>query len=78
MDGGRRQNEVMEGTFKNNDLPLDYDIKGTLVRNMAKRKISTFSKQMTEEEAKREMELGTPVGKALKTAEEQYKSRRKK
>jgi hypothetical protein len=49
-----------------------------MVRKMGKRKISTFSKQMTEEEAKREMELGTPVGKALKTAEEQYKSRRKK
>jgi len=45
---------------------------------MGKRKISTFSKQMTEEEAKREMELGTSTGQALKKAEELYKSRRKK
>jgi len=45
---------------------------------MGKRKISTFSKSMSEEEAKREMELGTSTGKALKSAEELYKQRRKK
>jgi len=45
---------------------------------MGKRKISTFSKQMTEEEAKREMELGTPTGQALKKAEDLYQKRRKK
>jgi len=33
---------------------------------------------MTEEEAKREMELGTPVGESLKRAEREYKERRKK
>jgi len=45
---------------------------------MGKRKISTFSKQMTEEEAKREMELGTPIGESLKKAEREYSKRRKK
>jgi hypothetical protein len=45
---------------------------------MGKRKISTFSKSMTEEEAKWEMELGTSTGQALKKAEELYRNRRKK
>jgi hypothetical protein len=43
-----------------------------------KRKISTFSKTMTEQEAKKEMELGTPVGQALKKAEQIYEERRQK
>jgi hypothetical protein len=43
-----------------------------------KKRISTFSKQMTPEEAKREMELGSPIGESLKKAEEEYKRRRKK
>jgi hypothetical protein len=43
-----------------------------------KKKISTFNKSMTPEEAKREMELGTPIGKSLKKAEEEYEKRRKK
>ena len=43
-----------------------------------KKRISTFSKTMTDAEAKVEMELGTQTGQALKKAEELYKSRRKK
>jgi len=43
-----------------------------------KKRISTFNKSMTEEEAKREMELGTPVGKSLKRAEQEYRERRRK
>jgi len=44
---------------------------------MRQRKISTFSKQMTEEEAEREKQLGTPTGEALLKADTQYKKRRK-
>jgi len=33
---------------------------------------------MTEEEAKREMELGTPVGESLKRADREYKEKRRK
>jgi len=43
-----------------------------------KKRISTFSKTMTEEEAKREMKLGTPIGKSLIKAEEEYGRGRKK
>jgi len=43
-----------------------------------KKRISTFNKSMTEEEAKREMELGTSVGESLKRAEQEYQGRRKK
>ena len=40
--------------------------------------ISTFSKSMTEAEANREMELGTPIGQALKKAQDLYSKRREK
>lgn len=43
-----------------------------------KRKISTFSKSMTPEEADREKTLGTSIGKSLIRVEEEYKKRRKK
>lgn len=42
-----------------------------------KTKISTFSKQMTPEEAEREKALGTHLGKELKKADEEYKKRRR-
>lgn len=45
---------------------------------MDKHKISTFSKELTPEEAEKEKTLGTPIGKALKRAEEEYAERRKK
>lgn len=45
---------------------------------MGKRKISTFSKQMTEEEAEKEKQLGTSTGEALKKADREYQKRRKK
>jgi len=45
---------------------------------MPKRKISTFSKQMTEEQAEKEKQLGTPIGQTLKKADEVYSKRRKK
>ncbi len=45
---------------------------------MGKRKISTFSISIPEEEAKREIERGSSLGKALKKAEDIYKERRKK
>jgi len=43
-----------------------------------KKRISTFSKSMTEQEAEREKALGTPVGQALSRAEAEYAKRRKK
>ena len=45
---------------------------------MGKRKINTFTKSMSEEEAQREMQLSTPVGESLKKAEREYSKRRKK
>ena len=45
---------------------------------MPRRKISTFSKQMSEEEAEREKQLGTTTGEALKKADREYQKRRKK
>ncbi len=43
-----------------------------------KTKISTFDKMMTTEEAEREKALGTPLGKSLKKADEEYEKRRRK
>jgi hypothetical protein len=43
-----------------------------------KKRISTFSKSMTPEEAQREMKLGTPVGRALLRAEKSYQEYAKK
>ena len=45
---------------------------------MPKHKISTFSQELTPEEAEKEKALGTPIGKALKRADEEYAKRRKK
>jgi len=42
-----------------------------------KTKISTFSEQVTPEEAKREKALGTPLGKSLKKVDEEYEKRRR-
>jgi len=42
------------------------------------RKINTFSKQMTPEQAEREKKLGGNVGEALKKADEQYSKRGEK
>jgi len=43
-----------------------------------KAKISTFSKTMTFEEAEREKQKATPIGKSLLRAEEEYEKQRKK
>lgn len=45
---------------------------------MGKRKVSTFSKQMTPEEAEKEKALGTPIGQALRKADQEYSKRRRK
>jgi len=45
---------------------------------MGKRKIATFSKVMTEEEAEKEKQRSSSIGQALKKAEEEYSKRRKK
>lgn len=42
-----------------------------------KTQISTFSKQVSPEEAEREKALGTPLGESLKKADEEYKKRKK-
>lgn len=41
-----------------------------------KKKISTFDKTMTPEEAEQEKRKGTPLGKSLKKADEEYKKRK--
>jgi len=42
-----------------------------------KRKIATFSRMMTLEEAEREKAKGTPLGESLKKADIAYKKRRR-
>lgn len=42
-----------------------------------RRKVSTFSKQMTEEEVQKEKDKGTAIGKALSKADNQYEKRRR-
>jgi len=44
---------------------------------MPNRKVSTFSKQMTEKEAEEEKNKGTAIGKALSKADKQYEKRRR-
>lgn len=43
-----------------------------------KTKISTFSQQVTPEEAEREKALGTHLGESLKRADEEYKRRKER
>lgn len=45
---------------------------------MGKRKISTFSKSIPEEQAEAEKAKNTSLGKSLKKADELYSGRRKK
>lgn len=40
-------------------------------------KISTFSKQMTPEEAEKEKESGTPLGESLREADRIYEKRKR-
>jgi len=41
------------------------------------RKIATFSKVMSLEEAEREKQRGSPIGESLKKADDEYKKRRR-
>jgi len=48
------------------------------VKNMGKRKISTFSQTISEEQAEAEKQKNSSLGKSLKKADELYRERRKK
>lgn len=42
-----------------------------------KKKVSTFDKTMTPEEAEQEKRKGTPLGKSLKKADQEYEQRKR-
>lgn len=44
---------------------------------MTGRKVNTFSKRLDEQAVEQEKALGTPVGKALQKADEEYEKRKK-